>query len=68
MYLYIKNGYMVTLLDFVNAVNGFGCNQHGYKWLHWLHQKFGYNKSARQGSYSTRSDPFLVIFYSLIQD
>ena len=31
-------------------------------------KKSGYNKSARQGSYSTRSDPFLVIFYSLIQD
>ena len=59
MYLYIKNGYMVTLLDYCNAVNEFGCNRHGYKWLHWLQVNYRYNRNAKQGHFHSPYDPFL---------
>ena len=60
MYLYIKNGYMVTLLDYCSDVNGFRCNRIGYKWLHWLQAKSRYNIRAKQGHLHSPYDPFFV--------
>ena len=67
MYLYIKNGYMVTLLDYCNDANGFRCNRHGYKWLLWLQAKNRYNKDAKQGHLSPNvSKPNLHQMLSLV--
>ena len=57
---------MVTLMDYVNAVNGFRCNRYGYKWLHWLQAKNRYNIRAKQGHLHSPYDPFFVLFLKTV--
>ena len=52
---------MVTNTIFLSYWNGFGCNQVGYKWLHWLQGVKGGSKGIFFGSKGSKYKMIFLI-------